>query len=56
MQIHPACDLFMRGVRYCEVVKVGRKWVQVFSPITKTKHKVTLRNLRDEHGNSFRVK
>ena len=27
--IHPATDLFMRGVRYATVIAVGRKWIRV---------------------------
>lgn len=27
--VHPATDLFMRGMRYGEVRKVGRKWIHV---------------------------
>jgi hypothetical protein len=29
IQLHPACDLWMRGLRYGTVVKVGRKYVTV---------------------------
>ena len=28
-KVHPATDLFMRGVRYVTVQKIGRKWVHV---------------------------
>jgi hypothetical protein len=27
VQIHPATDLFMRGVRFGDIVALGRKWV-----------------------------
>lgn len=29
VRIHPADDLFMRGVVYATVVSLGRKWVYV---------------------------
>jgi hypothetical protein len=29
VEVHPASDLFMRGMRYGEVRKVGRKWIHV---------------------------
>lgn len=29
VKVHPAADLFMRGVVYVTVVKLGRKWAFV---------------------------
>lgn len=29
VQLHPATDLWMRGARFGEIVKVGRKWLHV---------------------------
>lgn len=29
VELHPGCDLWMRGARFGDVVKVGRKWVTV---------------------------
>lgn len=38
VQVHPAHTLFMRGLRWATVTKVGRKWVTVtnegFTPAT----------------------
>lgn len=31
MKVHPACDLWMRGVKTVRIVTVGRKWVTVES-------------------------
>ena len=30
VELHPACDLWMRGARFGNVVKIGRKKVTVF--------------------------
>ena len=30
VKLHPATDLFMRGCRYGDVVRVGGRWVYVF--------------------------
>lgn len=47
VRLHPATDLFMRGVVYADVVKVGRKLVTVEwqrGPL-KSRFKVHPRNL-----------
>lgn len=31
VKLHPATDLFMRGVRYGQVVKVGRLYVYIYT-------------------------
>ena len=31
IKVHPANDLFMRGVRYGTVTKVGRKYAHIYS-------------------------
>lgn len=38
--IHPATDLWMRGVRFAVVVKVGRKWLTVHDAMSNTVHRV----------------
>ncbi len=55
VQVHPAHDLFMRGVRWVTVEKIGRKWLRVRSHIANTTHKLTLRNILDEEGNPVPV-
>lgn len=39
--IHPASDYFMRGIKYAEVIKIGRKWITLYDNITNTTFKVT---------------
>ncbi len=41
VRIHPAADLFMRGVTHATVKKVGRKWVHLYHQGSKTTHKVS---------------
>ncbi len=41
VRIHPASDLFMRGVVYATITKVGRKWVTLRHHRSKTTHKVS---------------
>lgn len=31
IMIHPASDYFMRGIRYADIVKIGRKWITLHS-------------------------
>jgi hypothetical protein len=40
VRVDAATDLWMRGVRWAHVVKVGRKWVTIYHPSSGTKHRV----------------
>jgi hypothetical protein len=39
--IHPASDYFMHGIKYAEVVAIGRKWITLYDNITGVKFRVT---------------
>lgn len=41
--IHPATDLWMRGVRFARVVKIGRKFLTVHDAMSNTTHRVPAR-------------
>lgn len=41
VRLHPATDLFMRGVRYATVKTIGRKWIHLYHHGSKTTHKVS---------------
>jgi hypothetical protein len=43
VRIHPATDLFMRGVTHANVTKIGRKWIHLLHWRSRTKHKVSFR-------------
>lgn len=45
VKIHPASDLFMRGVRYATVEKVGRKYIHIFHEWSNRRFKVLPENL-----------
>lgn len=32
VQLHPACNLWMQGARYVDILKVGRKYLTVRRP------------------------
>lgn len=40
-KVHPATDLFMRGVVYATVKKVGRNWLTLRHGPSRTNHKVS---------------
>lgn len=41
VRIHPATDLFMKGVAYATIVKIGRKWVTLYHDLSGTTHRVS---------------
>lgn len=41
VRIHPATDLFMKGVTYATIVKLGRKWIHLHHYWSDTTHKVS---------------
>ena len=40
VRVHPATDLFMRGVVYATVWSMGNKWIWLKHFSSRTKHKV----------------
>lgn len=40
-KVHPATDLFMRGVTFATVKKVGRNWLTLRHDPSRTNHKVS---------------
>jgi hypothetical protein len=41
VRLHPATDLFMRGVTYATITKIGSKWIHLHHYLSNTHHKVT---------------
>lgn len=41
VRIHPATDLFMRGVTHAIIKSIGRKWITLFHQRSGTTHKVS---------------
>lgn len=40
VKVHPALDLWMRGVRYATVTKVGVKWITIHHAMSNTSWRV----------------
>jgi hypothetical protein len=40
VKVHPALDLWMRGVRYAMVTKVGAKWITIHDAMSNTTWRV----------------
>lgn len=41
VRVHPATDLFMKGVTYATIVKIGRKWITLHHDLSDTTHRVS---------------
>lgn len=41
VRIHPATDLFMKGVAYADISALGTKWVSLYHHWSGTTHKVS---------------
>lgn len=39
VRMHPATDMFMMGAVHCEVRSVGKEWVHLYHPASRTRHK-----------------
>jgi len=39
VRIHPATDLFMKGVVHAQVIRVGREYVTLYHSSSNTRHK-----------------
>jgi hypothetical protein len=45
VRIHPASDWFMRGIRYADVLKVGKKYIHLHDTFTGTTFRMRPENL-----------
>lgn len=42
IKIHPCMDLFMRGVKFATIEKIGQHWLTIRGTISGTQHRVSL--------------